>query len=843
MIPRALTERLDEFARQPIVLVACDYDGTLAPIVEDPSRAFPIRESVVALRALAEMHSTGAAVISGRSLRDLATLSRMPEEVHLVGSHGSEFDAGFSTELPHDLAERLRGLVGTLEELARDHPGAAVEQKPAGVAFHVRRVDPKAQGSAIAAAAAAAAALSPRVRYGKCVVEFSLIATDKGHALQTLRERLGADAVLFIGDDQTDEDAFAVLSGPDLAVKVGDEQSIAPFRVDDPLDVARLLARLAEQRALWLHGGDAPALQELSPLANGEAIAMIDDRGDLCWLCHPRPDSPSVFASLIGGDAAGYWRVRPVDERRVRDQRYLGDSMTLETSWAGVVVTDTILAPHPGVVATRLLRSISTRTPVRVEFAPRGDFGRAPTSWVRRPDGITAHCGQATLDLQSPGVEWHVEERLGGGVAIAGLNPTDSATVDFDLVICHGPADRSKLGPVGAHHATTDQEWSEWAAGLDTDDPIVRRSALVLKALCYRPTGAVLAAATTSLPEVLGGTRNWDYRFCWPRDGAYICRALLALGSTTETIAFLDWLAGRIALLPSAAMLRPLYPLDGDEYVSEGVISTLTGYRGSRPVRVGNLAEHQLQLDMFGPILDLIAALQSRSGSLASAHLGIARAVVDAIVYLWCEPDHGIWEQRRAPRHHVHSKAMCWTGVDRGISILTRNGDTVPSGWEDTRDAIRAEVNEHGWSEDASSYAAAYGEHDLDAALLQLATCGIFDPSDERVVATVSAVQDALQDGIVVYRYHHDDGLPGREGGFLICTAWLIEALVAIGRRRDAQVLYRRLVSLAGSTGTFTEQHDPNSGVSLGNTPQGYSHAGLVLAWDALRTGHTAPAR
>jgi GH15 family glucan-1,4-alpha-glucosidase len=606
--------------------------------------------------------------------------------------------------------------------------------------------------------------------------------------------------------------------------------------------VARLLARLVEQRSAWLDGGDAPPLQELSPLANGAAIALVDSRGDLCWLCHPRPDSPSVFASLIGGDAAGYWRIRPVDGRHVRDQRFLDDSMTLETTWPGVVVTDTLLAPDPRFPATRLVRRVSTSTPVQVEFAPRGDFGRAPVSWTSRADGVTAHCGQTTLDIRAPGVSWRIEEHPGGGTAVATLDPPERIDVDFDLVIDQGTlAHRDLPDPAGARVAT-EREWSAWADDIESDDPIVRRSALVLRALCYRPTGAVLAAATTSLPEVIGGVRNWDYRFCWPRDAAYVCRALLCLGCVEEAGAFLDWLGERTERLPSAAMLRPLYPLDGDEYVPEAIIATLPGYRGSRPVRVGNLAEHQLQLDMFGPIVELIHALCRSTRSVEPAHLAMTHALVDGIAERWDEPDHGIWEERRNPRHHVHSKAMCWLGVTRGVELLANAGEPVPRSWPGLADEIRDDVVRNGWSRVANSYAAAYGEDDVDASLLLLATCGIFEPTDARVVATVAAVQDALQDGVVVYRYRHDDGLAGREGGFLICTAWLIEALVAIGRRRDAQVLYRRFVALAGPTGTFTEQFDPRNGVSLGNAPQGYTHAGLIHAWSVLHGSRRPPA-
>lgn len=332
------------------------------------------------MRALAELHATDTAVISGRSLRDLAALSRMPDEVHLVGSHGSEFDVGFESDLSHEVRSHLATLVAAVAIVAADFPGSMVESKPAGAAFHARLVDAADRDRAVQAAIATAAPTSARVRHGKRVVEFSLVETDKGHALEALRDRLGADAVLFIGDDQTDEDAFAVLRGPDVSVKVGCGETTAAFRVDDPELVAHLLARAADRRSAWTSGGNAPPLEDLSVLANGSAIALVSPNGDLCWLCAPRPDSPSVFASIVGGDTAGYWRVEPLDGRRVNDQRYVGDTMTLETRWNGAVLTDTLVAPDPHRSTTRVVRRLLATTSMRVELLALAT-GRADPGW------------------------------------------------------------------------------------------------------------------------------------------------------------------------------------------------------------------------------------------------------------------------------------------------------------------------------------------------------------------------------------------------------------------------------------------------------------------------------
>jgi len=323
-----------------------------------------------------------------------------------------------------------------------------------------------------------------------------------------------------------------------------------------------------------------------------------------------------------------------------------------------------------------------------------------------------------------------------------------------------------------------------------------------------------------------------------------MCSALLALGSAGESLDFLEWLADRLAETDSPDRLRPLYPLVGDQFVPEAVIPTLAGYRGSRPVRVGNLAEHQLQLDTFGPVVDLVWRLSDHDASLVSpGHLDTVAAMVRAIATRWTEPDHGIWEDRRAPRRHVHSIAMCWMGVARAIDVFTRCGATVPDHWVGLADDIRKDLLDNGWNAGERAFTVAYGEPDIDAALLEVATCGILDPTDPRVIATVEAVEGALRDGATVRRIAHDDGLPGREGSFLVCTTWLVEALWAIGRRHDARELLRQFAAFAGQVGLFPEEVDARSGAGLGNFPQGYSHAGLIQAWVRINGGSTNDGR
>jgi GH15 family glucan-1,4-alpha-glucosidase len=414
--------------------------------------------------------------------------------------------------------------------------------------------------------------------------------------------------------------------------------------------------------------------------------------------------------------------------------------------------------------------------------------------------------------------------------AVVDLVPGTPVVLELHL----GPEGYAAPVPETVRRSGTQRAWSQWVSSLNCPPGPVLRSALTLKSLCHEPTGATMAAATTSLPEVSGGVRNWDYRFCWPRDSAVSCAALLALGSTVEAGAFLDWLAGRVGAPGEMRGLRPVYPLHGDEFLPEAVLPDLNGYRGSRPVRIGNQAEHQRQMDMFGPILDLMAQFCARDRSAVDRYWPLVSGLADFVVGSWTEPDHGIWEERRAARHRVHSKVMCWLALERAATIAEAGGRVVPEGWVAAKHAIHADVLERGWNDRVSSFTAVYGGDEMEAGVLHVVLSGFLPPSDARVAGTVAAVERTLRDGAIVYRYRYDDGLPGREGGFLLCTTWLIEALALVGRLDDARVLYDRYVGLAGPTGLFAEQHDPEREIALGNVPQAYSHAGLIRAAKAL---------
>ncbi|MDQ1423304.1 MAG: hypothetical protein QOD72_802, partial [Acidimicrobiaceae bacterium] len=814
-------------ASTPVLLVACDYDGTLAPIVDDPSHALPMPEAVAALRTLASLPDTHVAVISGRSLRDLAVLSRLPSEVHLVGSHGSEFDLGFATTLSDDARQRLTTVRAALTAIADRTPGAWVESKPASAALHVRTSSPEDAERAVRQALAGPGRLNGiTAREGKRVAELLVVGTNKGRALTQLRHNVAAGAVLFIGDDVTDEDAFRTLAGPDVGVKVGEGPSLAAYRVDSPTDAAVLLARICDLRQKWLSGAGAVPIENHSLLSDQYTMALLTPAARITWLCLPRLDSAAVFAELVGGPRAGYFAVGPMSGSFPIGQRYLDHSLVLQTRWPGLSVIDYLDVSRSAGRGARLVRVIDAEVPTRVTFAPRLDFGRMATAIQETAGGIRVHGGADPLHLVAPGLEWDI--------VTEGIHQTAVAEVGAGQRVVLELVFGDEAEPAAAEperRRTTTQHWSRWADALELPSvapDVVRHAAVVLKGLCHEATGAVVAAATTSLPEEVGGVRNWDYRFCWIRDGALTAASLTRLGSTSEGLAFLDWVARIVDDLSCPDRLRPLYSVDGRDLMPEAVIAELSGYAGSRPVRVGNIADHQIQLDVFGPVAELILLLAERDAPLAPRHVDLLDAIVGAVASRWREPDHGIWEQRLAPRQRVHSKVMCWATVDRALRVAGQLRRTVPDSWAPLAREIAADVLARGWKDDVRSFGAAYDGHDLDAAALHVGLSGLVPADDPRFVATVHAVETYLRAGPVVYRYRADDGLPGAEGGFLMCSLWLADAYSLIGRHDDARALFDDVVDLAGPTGLMTEQYEPTQRRALGNLPQAYSHLAVI---------------
>jgi trehalose 6-phosphate phosphatase len=821
---------LAELARTPRLLVACDYDGTLAPISGDIWLAWPLPEAVTALRALAALPETTAAVISGRALRELAVMSRLPAEVHLIGSHGSEFDIGFLHALNEQARTLHDRLVSSLRRLVSDAPGVILEIKPASVAVHVRQAEP-----AVAARVLQRARSGPckwgglQVTEGRAVLELSVVPTDKGGALDVVRHQSGATAALFIGDDTSAEEVFARLTGPDLGIKVGIGQTIAPYRVAGPAEVAAVLAFLSEERRAWLYGEQALPIERLSMLGNGRSVALVTPDARVCWQCFPGPAGTALFAELLGGAPAGYFAIRPLRDSLPLGQRYMPETMTVETRWSRMTVTD-YLDHSTEPTRTDLVRVISGSAPALVEFAPRPEFGQVAVRLQPVNDGLLVVGTSDPIALRAPGMTWEVVPDGRHETARALVEPSPDSPLVLELR--YGTSDTSPHPLTEPHRRSrSEAHWSQWLGGLSlpqVETALVTRSALTLRALCNADSGGILAAATTSLPEEIGGIRNWDYRHCWIRDAALTASALVSLGSTGEATAFLAWLRKVLAGLPEPEHLHPVYALDGSLLGSEAVIDTLPGYAGSRPVRIGNLAEQQVQIDVFGPVVELIHALAIRCGQLDEADWSLVRAMCAAVARRWDQPDHGIWEERIAPRHHIYSKVMCWVAIDRAIHLARDYGAAVDPTWPGLREAIAADVLESGWNEQVQAFTAAYGSSDLDAASLHVGLSGLVDPGDHRFQSTVTAVEAELRSGSTVYRYRHDDGLPGQEGGLHLCTAWLIEAYLISRRRSEAQQLFEQLIGTVGPTGLLSEEYDPIAERSLGNHPQAYSHIGII---------------
>jgi len=828
-----LSHRLRQLAQVPVLLVASDYDGVLAPLVDDPMQATASRQSVAALRALSELNDTHVAVVSGRSLRDLAIVSRLPSAIRLVGSHGGEFDYTFTTSLSDGLLALKQELVSAVEQLGRKYR-ALTEVKPSGVTFHFRGMEKAAQQAARDELVRGPAGLEGVfTRTGHDIIEMSVLDTNKGSALDKLRGQIGASAVVFLGDDITDEDGFRTLRGPDVGVHVGTGHTSAHYRVSDTDTVGRILALLSEFRREWLRGAALTPIQSHSVLSDQRTAAIISPSANVTWMCTPRIDSSAVFGDLLGGAALGTFAITDAEGAGPVKQAYVRDTMVLRTTFPGFTVTDYLDASgqRTGQLADRtdLIRVLDGTGACTVTFAPRPNFGRVATS-LEPVDGALIVRGTADqMVLLSPGVEWKVTD--------IGRHQQASATIELTgepIVLelrggteSSAPDRRSEK----QRRAETKSLWSEWASQLrlpHLERTLVARSALFLKSLSHGPTGAIVSAATTSLPAHLGGRRNWDHRYCWIRDASFTASALARLGSVTEGAAFLTWLNHQLEMKGEPDRLAPVYNVTGRHLPPEAQISTIAGYAGSRPVRIGHAADGQLQIDMFGAVVELVHDLRRAGHPLTDAEWHLVEAMVVAVSRRWNQPDHGIWQSRLKVGHHVHTKVMCWVAVDRAINLAEEFLDRAPGAWTDLRDQIATEVVARAWNPSLGSFTGSYDTDEIDASVLSIGLRGLVSPSDERFVSTVSTVEAELLDGPVVRRYRHDDGLPGEDGGHLLMTSWLVDALAAIGRRDDAIDLFKGVCDFAGPTGVLPELWDPNDGRALGNIPHAQSHVGVI---------------
>jgi GH15 family glucan-1,4-alpha-glucosidase len=587
-------------------------------------------------------------------------------------------------------------------------------------------------------------------------------------------------------------------------------------------------------------------IEDYAIIGDTQTVALVNRQGSIDWLCLPRFDSPACFAKLLGDDDNGEWSLAPVGAERCRSRRYVDGSLILETTWdlegGSVTVTDYMPPRDRAVDVVRIVEGVSGRVDMRSELRLRFDYGHV-VPWVRRvEDQLVGVAGPDAVYLRSD-VPHHGEDLS----SVAEFAVEAGQRVSF--VLTWHPSYEPPPTPVDPERslASTREYWDRWcnrcvAEGEYSD--AVTRSLLTLKALTYSPTGGLVAAPTTSLPEELGGVRNWDYRYCWLRDATLTLESMMHSGFTQEAIAWADWLLRAIA--GTARDLQIMYGVAGERRLMEYAAEWLSGYEGAAPVRIGNAAADQLQLDVYGEVMGALALARRMHipGSMDSWPL--QRALTEHLEVIWKEPDEGLWEVRGPRQQFTHSKVMCWVAFDRAAAGVERFGLPGPGKrWRAIADEIHREVCEHGYDEERGAFVQAFGSKALDAAVLVMPRVGFLRGDDPRFVSTVHRVRDELSDDGFVRRYQtadsdskaNVDGLPGREGAFLACSFWLADAEYYIGEEQQARERFERLLDLRNDVGLLAEEYDPVSGRQLGNFPQAFSHLGLVNT-AYLLTGH-----
>jgi len=583
-------------------------------------------------------------------------------------------------------------------------------------------------------------------------------------------------------------------------------------------------------------------IEDYGMIGDTHTAALVGAHGSIDWLCLPRFDAPACFAALLGTEDNGFWQIAPADESAESTRRYRGPSLVLETEFRtqhGDVRVIDCMPPrreHPRIA--RVVEGVRGSVPMRTRFKPRFDYGRI-VPWISRSGGVLhATAGPDALELRSDvPLRGHDMEHSADFTVTAGQR------VGF-VLSSHSSWDKPPV-ELDAWTAASDTEawWREWA-GRSTYQgdwaDVVERSLITLKGLTYEPTGGIVAAATTSLPEFLGGVRNWDYRFCWLRDAALTLDALMDAGYVSEAERWRDWVLRAVAGDPED--LQIMYGLGGERRLDEYELDWLPGYEGSKPVRVGNAASGQLQLDVYGELSDALYRARMLGMPVATHYKDMLVKILEWLEGHWKEPDDGLWEVRGPRRHFVHSKVMAWVAVDRLVrSIEAGHFDAPGDRLRKVRDEIHKEVCDKGYDAERNTFTQYYGSKQLDAALLLIPQVGFLPASDPRVVGTVEAVQsELLRDGFVM-RYIPDknaaDGLPPGEGAFLACSFWLVDDLAMIGRRKEAVELFERLLSLRNDLGLFSEEYDPVNKRLIGNFPQAFTHLTLISSAKALSDG------
>ncbi len=576
-------------------------------------------------------------------------------------------------------------------------------------------------------------------------------------------------------------------------------------------------------------------IEDYGLIGDMQSAALVGRDGSIDWLCLPRFDSPSCLTALLGDERHGRWLLAPTGEVTRTSRRYRPGTLVLETEFetADGTVRVTDFMPRRGGRAPQVMRivdGLAGRVPMRMELALRPDYG-AVVPWVdRMVDGVRVQSGPDAFHLSTT-----LELSVDRDATTADFTAVEGARQRFVLSWHPSYADAPPVEDADSALARTDAFWREWSGRCSYDGAYrdaVLTSLIALKAMTDETTGAVVAAPTTSLPEDLGGVRNWDYRYCWLRDSVLTLNALLLGGYTDEALAFRDF-AFRAGTGDPAA-LQIMYGVGGERRLDEFELDWLPGYEGSRPVRVGNAASGQFQLDVYGEVLGVASVAADKLGRIDPGNWPRSRAFVEHVEQIWREPDDGIWEARGPRRHYTQSKVMAWVVFDRAIRLAERFDLDAPlDRWRQVRQEIHAEVCEKGYDSQRGTFTQYYGSQELDAAALAVALVGFLPGSDPRVTGTIDAVRDGLGHDGFVSRYstaETDDGLPGTEGQFLACSFWLASALALNGRLDESRELFERLLGLTNDLGLLAEEYDVARQRQVGNFPQAFSHLALINA-------------
>ena len=585
-------------------------------------------------------------------------------------------------------------------------------------------------------------------------------------------------------------------------------------------------------------------IEDYAVIGNCETAALVGRDGSIDWLCLPRFDSAACFSALLGGPEHGRWLIAPAEGDAEVARRYFESTLVLETVFktpqGSVSLIDFMYRRNGSSELVRIARGVEGEVSMRTELIVRFDYG-AIVPWVsQQEDGRLQFIAGPDRLLLDTTVQTRGEDLRTVGEFTLREGDEASFALNWSASFHAAPPPLS-----GEELEKARQQvhsfWTGWASAFKSSDPwgdAVLRSLLTLKALAHWETGGIVAAPTTSLPEQLGGPRNWDYRFCWLRDATFTLYALIGAGILNEAKAWHEWLLRAVAGSPDD--LQILYGVAGDRRLEEFEIPWLPGYEGSIPVRIGNGAVKQIQLDVYGEVLDAFYVARHAGLTTSDATWALERSLILHLEKIWREPDEGIWEVRGGPRHFTHSKVMAWVAFDRAVRSIEEFGLDGPlERWQDVRSAIHAEVCERGYDPKQNAFVQSFGHATLDASLLLIPIVGFLPPDDPRVQGTVAAIERRLlRDGFVM-RYDTGtevDGLPPGEGAFLACSFWLVDNYVLLGRHDEARALFERLLALRNDVGLLAEEYDPHSGRQLGNFPQAFSHLALINAAHSLST-------